>query len=41
MSITFLFEFTKTKIKILIAYTKPYPICLPPRLEGAGEAFSH
>ena len=38
MSITFLFEFTKTKIKILIAYTKPYPICLPP-FGGVGGGF--
>ena len=29
MSITFLFDFTKTWSEILIAYTKPYPICLP------------
>lgn len=29
MSITFLFDFTKTWNEILIAYTKPYPICLP------------
>ena len=38
MSITFLFDFTKTWIEILIAYVKPYPICLPP-FGGVGGGF--
>jgi len=47
MSITFLFDFTKIWSEILIAYTKPCPICLPSFTslrsvtfgsEGSGEA---
>ncbi len=40
MSITFLFDFTEIRNEILIAYTKPYPICLPSFRRGRGGFFS-